>query len=74
MRGSPTESHPWARLVTGKPDGPDVLRMSRSNRTRVTRCARYITGWQYSEGDGDSTTVQVTAVTPSPGSNALSIL
>ena len=74
MRGSPTESHPWARLVTGRPDGPDVLRMSRSCRERATRCARYITGWQYSEGDGNSTTVQAPAVTPSPDSIALSIL
>jgi hypothetical protein len=68
------ESHPWARLVTGIPDGPGVLRMSRSYRGRVTRCARYITGWQYSEGDSNSTTVQVAAVTPTPVSMALSSL
>jgi len=68
------ESHPWARLVTGIPDGPGVLRMSRSYRERVTRTARYITGWQYSEGDGNSTTVRDAAATPKPASKALSTL
>ena len=74
MRGSPTESHPWARLVTGKPDGPGVLRMSRSYRGRATRTDRYITGWQYSEGDSNSTTVRVAAATPGLDSIALSTL
>ena len=62
------ESHPWARLVTGKPEGPRVLRTRRSNRERATRCARYIAGWQYSEGDGNSTTVRATAATKPPDS------
>jgi hypothetical protein len=68
------ESHPWARSVTGIPDGPGVLRMSRSHRERTTQRVRYIIGWQTSEGDGNSTTVRATAVTSSFASTALSDL
>jgi len=49
-RGSPTESHPWARLMTGTPEGSSGLRLLRPNRERVTQTARYIVDWQYSEG------------------------
>ena len=62
------ESHPWARLVTGKPEGPRVLRTRRSNRARATQRARYIADWQDSEGDGNSTTVRATAATSLPTS------
>ena len=50
MRGSLTESHPWARLVTGIPEGSNGLRPLRPYREQVTQYACYIAGWQYSEG------------------------
>jgi len=68
------ESHPWARSVTGIPDGPGFLRMSRLDRERATQRARYIVDMQTSEGDGNSTTVRATAVTSSLALTALSDL
>ena len=68
------ESHPWARSVTGKPDGPGVLRMSRSNRERTTQRVRYIAGSKDSEGEGNSTTVGAQAATSAPTSMTLSTL
>jgi hypothetical protein len=58
MRGSPKESRPWVRVDEGIPEGPGVLRASRSNRERATRCACYFAAWQDSEGDGDFMTVR----------------
>jgi hypothetical protein len=58
MRGSPKESRPWVRVEEGIPEGPGVLRASRSYREQVTQYACYFAAWQDSEGDGDFMTVQ----------------